>query len=328
MLTKVLANAWLFPGQGSQYPQMGRHIWSEKLASDVLSMAESISRLPLRHVMENGPEETLRSPEYLEPSIIAFQVAYVLLLQGQGMQPDAVAGYSLGEIGALYCAGCLSLLDALTVASHRGRILARHADKGEWASLSIRFQNELHTLPLDGTGNIFIAAYNSPRELTVTGQAVHVRALEKVLLRSGVSVSPVAIDGPWHSVLATDAARETAELLSSIELQPPIMPVCLGTRGKFETQLDAIRLSLGKQIESSVYWSTALQTLWLAGVRSTLEIGPGRVLTSFMRSNWGDRTYQSNFIERQGGRPANYDAIRASSVNKEVSKEKHWTQSA
>jgi [acyl-carrier-protein] S-malonyltransferase len=319
----LLTHAWLFPGQGSQYTQMGRHIWTHSLSNDVLSMAESISGLPLRRVMDQGPEAALRSPEILEPCIVALQAAYVLLLQSKGMQPDAVAGYSLGEIGALYCAGSLTLLDALMLASARGKILAAKVRQGPWLTRAAHFTNEPQALPLDGTGNIFVAAYNTPRDFTITGAAADIQAVEQMLSKRTTLLSPVAIAGPWHSPLAEDSARETAYLLRSVEIRRPLFPVCLGTSGEFETEPESIRGSLSRQIDHPVFWRAALERLWQAGVRSTLEMGPGRVLTSFVRANWVQREYSAQFLERQGGR-----AIDFTTLKPVLEKEKDWTKSA
>ncbi len=327
----MLNTAWLFPGQGSQYPQMGRHIWHEALADDVLELAESISGLPLRSVINIGPESCLRSPEYLEPCIVALQAAHVLLLKKSGLQPDTVAGYSLGEIGALYAAGSLSLVDALTLASKRGKILACHSQKGSWSTRAVAFEEAPLTLPFDGTSNVFIAAYNSPCDFSITGESIHIQTVEDVLLKGGATLSPVAVDGPWHSPLSAECAKETAELLVSLEIRPPRVPVCLGTTGAFQMDPAAIRTSLSRQIASPVRWTDTLETLWTSGVRATLEIGPSRVLTSFLRANWNQRAYHSQFLDRQGGRATNFAALKAlhtSALQTLIDKEKSWTKSA
>lgn len=316
-----MTRAWLFPGQGSQYTQMGRHIWHRPLGNDVLAMAESISGLPLRSVIENGPEELLRNPAYLEPSIFAVQAAHALLLQADGLQPDVVAGYSLGEIGAVYCAGCISLMDALRLVSARGKILARTAVKGEWSSRAVTFVRRPETAPL--YGGVFVAAYNSARDFTITGAAKDIQAAESVLSKERAAILPVAIDGPWHSPLASDRAREIALLMQTVELRKPAVPVCLGTSGTFETDVEAIRASLSAQIDHPVRWTEALDTLWKAGVRATLELGPGRVLTSFVRANWAGRDYRSQFLDRQGGRAIDFAALREN-----FCEENSWTQSA
>jgi [acyl-carrier-protein] S-malonyltransferase len=310
---------------------MGRHIWHETLAAEVLELAESISGLPLRSVMNNGPESSLRSPEYLEPSIVALQAANVLLLQNKGMQPDTVAGYSLGEIGALYTAGSFSLVDALTLASKRGQILARHAQKGLWSTRAVSFAEAPLALPFDGTSHVFITAYNSPREFSVTGESTHIQDVEALLLKRHATLSPVAVEGPWHSPFAAKCAKETAELLPAFEIRPPRVPVCLATTGVFQTDPVAIRSSLSRQIESPVRWTDTLETLWTAGVRATLEIGPSRVLTSFLRANWNQRPYHSQFLDRQGGRATDFAALKimhTSALQTLVDKEKSWTKSA
>ncbi len=327
----MLTHAWLFPGQGAQYPQMGRHIWRHPIAGGVLSLAESISGLPLRSIIENGPESTLRSPRYSEPAILALQAAHVLLLREQGFSPDAVAGYSLGELGALYCAGCLSLEEALSVASRRGQILTRHSESADWLTLAVSFMQAPAALPLEGCANVYVSAYNSPRDFSITGPSLHVQGVGHILLKHGATISPVAIDGPWHSSLADAAARETAELLRGFEISRPRIPVCLATSGVFQTDCQLMRESLSSQITAAVRWSDSLDTLWRAGVRSTLEVGPGRVLTSFLRANWTQREYIAQFLDRPGGRAFNFASLRAQPpvpLQTLATKENNWSKTA
>lgn len=304
-----ITNAWLFPGQGSQYPSMGRSVWNHQSTKSVFDTAESISGLPLRQVMANGPADQLRRPEYLEPSTAALQIACVLLARENGLEPAAIAGYSLGEIGALYCAGCLSIDATLTLAAGRGKILEQQAS-GAWRSLALSFRQDAEAVPICGFDGVFTAAYNSPRDFTVTGEETHVRALEADLRRFGASLSPVAIDGPWHSPLAASSARATLELLKTIKFKKPLLPICLGSIGRFETDVESLRASLARGIQTPILWAAATETLWQAGVQCTLEMAPGRILTGYLRNNWRDRTYLAQFMEREGGRPFDFAAFR------------------
>ena len=191
----------------------------------------------------------------------------------------------------------------------------------------------LPPFPLEGCANVYVSAYNSPRDFSITGPSLHVQGVGHILLKHGATISPVAIDGPWHSSLADAAARETAELLRGFEISRPRIPVCLATSGVFQTDCQLMRESLSSQITAAVRWSDSLDTLWRAGgcVRSTLEVGPGRVLTSFLRANWTQREYIAQFLDRPGGRAFNFASLRAQPpvpLQTLATKENNWSKTA
>src|SRR5215472_8135932 len=159
-----MKQAWLFPGQGSQYPGMGRWLWeTDPVAKEILEAAACHSAIPLRSLMMRGSRIELMRPEVMEPAIIAVQTSYVMTLRRHRILPDVVAGYSLGEIGAMFAAGVFSLEDALRIAVLRGRILQVTADTRDWrmiaaTGLAVGYQPGRDTA---------IAAWNGPTDLTL-----------------------------------------------------------------------------------------------------------------------------------------------------------------
>jgi [acyl-carrier-protein] S-malonyltransferase len=287
--------AWLFPGQGSQYPGMGERLWEEPSAQKVVALAESLSQLPLCALMQSGPSEQLMRADVVEPAIAAVEIAYVVWLNEQGLRPDVVAGYSMGEIAALFAAGVIALEDALEIAMLRGQVLQAAADGGRWRMVSgTEFPPGYET----GAG-VAIAAWNAPGDVTITGEESSVWREETILIRAGAKLSNVSVSGPWHSKWAGEVAAAIEQKLRGFRFSAPVAPVFLGSTGTSEGRPEELRRSLSRQIATPVLWSTVLEGLWNAGVRETLEVGPGRTLTGFLRRNWNGRYYSAAFLERE-----------------------------
>ena len=290
-----MKTAWLFPGHGSQYPGMGRRLWqSDPVARDVLNRAERLSAVPLQRLMMRGPASELMCPDVLEPAIVAFQLAYVLHLRGCRERPRVVAGYSLGELAALFAAGVLDMGDALRIAVLRGRSLRAVAEAGDWRMIGASGVGDDYR-----TGNeVAVAAWNAPGDLTVVGADPAVRREEQFLLRKGARISDIAAAGPWHCELARTAAIEIGRALRPFDFREPQVPVYLGSTGGCENRPEELRRLLAEQIAAPVRWREVAESLWAAGVRQTIEIGPGRTLTAFLRRNWAGRPCSLRFLER------------------------------
>lgn len=297
-----MMKAWLFPGQGSQYPGMGRWVWSDhSSAQKILAMAELSSGLPLRDTMRIGPSERLMRSDVAEPAITALAIAYVVLLREQGMRPGVVAGYSLGEIAAMFAAGVIELEEALEIATLRGQLLQSAAERGRWRMI---VANGLPSGYETGAGTA-IAAWNGPSDVTITGEESSVRREEILLIRAGARVGEVSVCGPWHSSLAGEVANALEAKLGGFHFRAPEVPVFLGSTGKCESRPEELRRSLSLQIAVPVLWTGVLDGLWTCGVRESLEVGPGRTLTGFLRRNWSGRAYSAAFLERENGSRSN-----------------------
>jgi [acyl-carrier-protein] S-malonyltransferase len=299
-------DAWLFPGHGSQYPGMGRWCRTDADAQKIFDAAESLSGLPLRHAMTRGPIAELTRPDVLEPALVALQIAHVERLRRHDIRPDAVAGYSVGEIAALCAAGVVSRYDALRLAAARGRLLQTLADRGCWrmATVSRIDCGELTSAirPLLHTGSVAIGAFNARDHVMITGVDSAVRRAEALAVTREAACAHVDVAGPWHSIIARDIAIEVAALMTSIPFRRPDIPVWLGTIGGREDTPGECRRALADQIWRPVLWTSVLASLWAAGVRRSVEIGPGHSLTGFLRRNWPAGRFVATFLERENGR--------------------------
>jgi [acyl-carrier-protein] S-malonyltransferase len=300
-----MREVWIFPGQGSQYPGMGWPLYEVSgNALSILHKASLLAALPLDQIMKQGSREQLAQPVVLEPAMVALQIAYVEELRRAGRHPDFVAGYSLGELAAFYCAEVLSLDDALRIAVLRSRILQKLAGES-WRMATVR------GLPLQTVeeivariGSIYsvaVAAHNAPGHSAITGERHGVLKAEiKAFARGGLTAA-VEVAGPWHCSIAAGCAAEVRAALEQFDFKPPRLPLYSSATGGPVSSAGELRRCLAEQICVPVLWNEVVNELWRQGARKSLEIGPGHVLTGFVRRTWPQGQYQARFLERANG---------------------------
>jgi [acyl-carrier-protein] S-malonyltransferase len=302
-----MREVWIFPGQGSQYPGMGRRLYLGSGARAVLQRAERLAGLPLGSIAAWGPREQLLQPMVLEPAVTALQIAYVDELKKSGAQPHCVAGYSLGELSAFYAAGVVSQADALEIAVARGRILQKIAAgaAGRWRMTAVRGVS-LATLEsivarLSAFYTIAVAAYNAPDQAAITGDTFGVIKAENELAALGGVTSVIDVAGPWHCSLAESCVGEIQEAVRTFTFREPAITLYSSTTGGALAGEEELRRCLAEQIALPVLWNQVLTALWSQGVRSSIEIGPGHALTGFVRRTWPNHGRESRFLERENG---------------------------
>jgi [acyl-carrier-protein] S-malonyltransferase len=301
-----MREVWIFPGQGSQYPGMGRRLYQGSAAArEVLGRAEILSGLPLGSIAAHGTREQLMQPLVLEPVVTALQIAYVDELKKSGAQPDCVAGYSLGELAAFYCTGVISREDALEIAVRRSRILQKIAagPAGPWRMAAVRGLStptlEAIVAELSVLYTIAVAAHNAPDQAAITGESHGVIKAEIEIAARGGVTSLIDVAGPWHCSLVESCVGELHEVLRSFVFSKPGIPLYSSTTGGALVKEEELRRCLAAQIALPVLWNQVLTVLWKQGVRRSLEIGPGHMLTGFVRRTWPNRGPESRFLERE-----------------------------
>lgn len=288
------AVAWLFPGQGSQYVGMGHHLYQTyPEVRTIFQDAEALSGLPLRQICFHGPENLLVQPNILEPALSVVNLCYAWLLHQESLLPDAVAGYSAGEVVALYCAGVFDLHQALKVAVYRGQVLYEAAKKTPGTMTSIYRQPSARVkeivLELQTKGYIDIAAWNAPEHTTVAGEEDMIWEAERSALQCGGWISRVSTGGPWHTPIVREATRRCEMFFNDIVFHWPHVPVYMNLSGRCEEKVEDLRSSLANQVSYPVQWYSIMNNLVCLGVRHFIEVGPGRVLHGLARYVWPDR---------------------------------------
>jgi [acyl-carrier-protein] S-malonyltransferase len=300
--------AWLFPGQGSQYIGMGRGLFElTASARKIFAQAEELSGLPLREISLNGPAERLRDCAVLEPLLAAISLSYAAFLREQKVDPSCVAGYSAGEVAALYTAGVISLRDALRIATRRGQVLSEAARSLSGKMLAIYrisadVVQEIVT-DLGKNGAISVAAWNAPDHTTIVGEEGLLGRVERQVKLLGAEVAAIDVSGPWHSGAAEDTARRIGASLSyGIRFSSPSIPIYMSSTGTLVRDRETIRRCLIEQVYKPVRWNATVCNIVASGVHHFIEVGPGRVLRSFVkRAIPPDVGHDAMFLEGQNG---------------------------
>ena len=282
-------SAFIFPGQGSQYVGMGIGlVEANSFVAPIFQQADAALNFPISNLAFYGPAEILNKTFNAQPALVMVSAACLEIMRYQSILPDLVAGHSLGEYSALFAAEVLSLKDTLRLVRCRGELMekAYPAGKGGMAAIIQLGVKELEKACSEAAefGYVGIANYNCPGQLVISGEKL---AVDKASLlakeRGATRVVPLNVSGPFHSPLMEDAAKAFAVELEKYDFKNPKMRFFTNVGGKELTSGEQIKRTLVKQLTECVSWDTQIRTMIRAGAKHFHEVGPGRVLSGFLR---------------------------------------------
>ena len=285
-----MKTAFLFPGQGSQFPGMGKSLrdaWPA--ARTVFQQADQTLGFALSRLCFEGPEEALRLTENTQPALLAVSVAAFAVLREAGLLPDYVAGHSLGEYSALVAASSLSFSNALELVRQRGRYMQEAVPPGVGAMAALLKLPEgaLEAVLAEAAqGEVLSAAnLNSPDQVVVAG---HVGALERAvrLARSAGARRAVLlpVSAPFHCPLMKPAQERLAQDLHRTAFRDLSCPLVNNWQAREIRSGAQAREGLIQQVSSPVRWADSIRYLASQGVQRFIEVGAGGVLTGLLRS--------------------------------------------
>jgi len=285
-MTKI---AFIFPGQASQYPGMGKEFNDEfKVARLVFEEADQILGVSLSQLCFNDPEERLKLTENTQPALLTVSIAAFRVLSSKGVQPHFVAGHSLGEYSGLVAAESLSLSDALITVRSRGKYMQEAVPTGQGATAAILGldQDRIQDLCREAAREEVLATanLNSPGQIVIAGTtaAVH-RAMELARARGAKKTILLPVSAPFHCPLMQPAQDRLENDLAQIQFRDPTFPLINNVDAAEVSSSDQIRNSLIRQVSSPVRWTESVRLMIARGVGLFVEVGPGRVLSGLVR---------------------------------------------
>lgn len=284
------SRAFLFPGQGSQSVGMlGALAESEAMVGETFAEASEALGHDLWSLVSDGPKEALNQTENTQPAMLAAAIAVWRIWESrQGPRPGALAGHSLGEYSALVAADAMSLGDAVALVAERGRLMQQAVPAGEGAMAALIGLDDdaVRALCVEQAGDGVLEAvnFNAPGQVVIAGSAAAVeRAIGAAKGAGAKRALPLPVSVPSHSALMRPAALRLAERLESVAISPPKIPVLHNVSVATESDPNAIRELLARQLYSPVRWVETVRKLAAMGVDTAVEAGPGKVLAGLNR---------------------------------------------
>ena len=288
--------AFLYAGQGSQHAGMGADLYEAYPAfRQVLDQAQV--DFDLKEVSFSDPQGVINQTQYTQPCMVAFAVGVTAILRELGLTPDYAAGLSLGEYSALQAAGVFTPSQAVELVAFRGKVMAQAAqgvDCGMTAVLGLeREKLQQACQQAAHLGVVEIANYNCPGQLVIGGHKAAVDEAARLAKELGARrCMPLKVSGPFHTSLMAPAGDALAQRLAGEELGEMAFPVLFNCLGREKGEEDTIPALLERQVQSSVYLEDTIRRMVELGVDTIVEIGPGKVLSGFVRKTAPEmRTY-------------------------------------
>ena len=294
--------AFVFPGQGAQFPGMGKDLYdSSEIAKKRFEEADEILGFKISDIMFNGDAEALKQTKVTQPAIFLHSVILAEIL-GDEINPDMVAGHSLGEFSALVVAGGLSFADGLKLVSARANAMqtACEATPSTMAAV-LGLEDKVVEDICTATDGIVVAAnYNCPGQLVISGDIPAVERACEALKEAGARRAlMLPVGGAFHSPLMESAREKLAAAIESTNIKELRCPIFQNVSARAETDINVIRKNLVAQLTAPVKWTQTMGAMLEYGAGSVTEVGPGRVLQGLFKKL--DRAFptESAAIETQ-----------------------------
>lgn len=285
-----MKTAFLFPGQGSQKVGMMQDLAAQyESVRNRFEEADEALGWKLSELIFEGPAEKLQQTQYTQPAILTASVAAYDLLAQAGITAEYLAGHSLGEYSALVAAGSISFVDAVRTVHARGKFMQEAVPIGEGGMAAIiRLEREkIITIceELSAQGKIVQAVnFNCPGQVVIAGTTDAVAAACEKMKEAGARRAiPLPVSAPFHSTLMQPAAEKLAQVLHTIEIKEAQIPVIANVHAQPVHTSVEIRESLVEQAAHPVLWEDSMHVLLTKGVDTMVEVGPGTVLSGFMK---------------------------------------------
>ena len=289
--------AYIFPGQGAQYPGMGYDLYkNDDRARQYFSQANDILNFSLTDVMFEGSEADLKQTNVTQPAVFLHSV--VMALVRNDFAPDMVAGHSLGEFSALVASGAMQFEDGLRLVHQRAQAMQKACEINPSTMAAVLGLED--AMVEDGCraveGEVVVPAnYNAPGQVVISGSHVGIEQASERLREQGAKrVIPLAVGGAFHSPLMKPAHDELEEAIQKTSFQRPRCPIYQNVDAQATTDIETIKINLIAQLTAPVRWSQSVVAMIDHGATTFVECGPGKVLQGLVKKI--DRTVETTGI--------------------------------
>ena len=281
--------AFVYSGQGAQYQGMGQEFYeANQTVRELFDEATEVLGFDMAALCFNENDK-LNETTYTQPAILTVSVAIDTLLKEHGIEPEVVAGLSLGEYSALVKAGVLDFKEALLLVKKRGQFMTEAVPSGAGAMSAImgldRETVKAACLEASQLGVVTPAYYNMPGQIVIAGMKAAVEHAGEILTEKGAKrVIPLQVSGPFHTALLEPAAKQLEKALENVSIHEPKLPIISNTEAKVIGNQAEIAPLLVRQVMSPVLWEDSVRTMIDdLGVTTCIEVGPGKALSSFIK---------------------------------------------
>jgi [acyl-carrier-protein] S-malonyltransferase len=283
-----MKTAFVFPGQGSQYVGMGKDLWEN--FDEVKALYKEASETlgyDVKELSFNGPKEELNKTFRTQPCLLTASIAAYRVLSSHGIAPYIMAGHSLGEYSAIVAAGVISFKEAVLLTEKRGMFMQEAVPEGKGLMAAIigldRQKVDDICLSVE-SGYVSAANYNSPGQIVIAGEKNAVEDAMKLAKTAGAKRAlALSVSAPSHCTLMVEASNRLAELLNTIKIKDPEVPIVNNADAVVLTTAERIKTSLIKQLNSPLLWEDSVRNIVETGVDTIIEVGPGKVLTGLIK---------------------------------------------
>ena len=278
--------AYIFPGQGAQFPGMGKDLFeNSKTAYDLFNIANEILGFRISDIMFDGSAEDLKQTSVTQPAIFLHSV--ILALSNEdGILPEMVAGHSLGEFSALVVNKSISFEDGLKLVSIRANAMQKACENnpGTMAAVLGLEDNIVEKICGEINGTVVAANYNCPGQLVISGELNSIEiACEKLKEIGARRALVLPVGGAFHSPLMEEAKQELEDAINKTLFSNPLCPIYQNVSGHALSTENEIKENLISQLTSPVRWTQSINNMINDGATEFIEVGPGKVLQGLVR---------------------------------------------
>ncbi|MBP7176596.1 MAG: ACP S-malonyltransferase [Thermoclostridium sp.] len=280
--------AFVFPGQGAQYIGMAKEICSQyPKSAEIFKLASEALKIDMEEMVFNGDEETLKITENTQPAILTASIACLQPILDAGIEAAYTAGLSLGEYAAHVYSGTFTFSEAVKLVKKRGRFMQDAVPAGVGSMAAIVGLGREDLLQVCEQAKEFGVAepanFNCPGQIVISGEVLAIEKASAMALEKGAKrVIPLAVSAPFHSSLLISAGDMLEVEMENVDIQNMKVPVVTNISGEIVQEGHA-RQTLVQQVSNSVLWEDCVQTMIALGVDTFIEIGPGKVLSGFIK---------------------------------------------